>query len=120
GKKDNGAYYTPHDVTAYMVAQTLIPRIFDDFEQIDTSFRLLQEDPDRYIQPAMLHGWFSEEIAWAAAPKDLEEVWHDDPIHWHILDTAELDPAICLPEETWVEMFHRRERVENLRRLIQN
>ena len=118
GKRDNGAYYTPHDVTAHMVAQTLVPRILDDFVEIDSVFALLREDPDRYIQPAMLHGWNSTAAGWIEAPADLSACWEGDPTHWILLDEADHDDAILLPGETWVEAFHRRERVESLRQRI--
>lgn len=118
GKKDNGAYYTPHDVTAHMVAQTLVPRIFDDFAARDTAFEVLREDPDRYIQPAMLHGWDVLSNDWARTPSELVKCWDSDPIGWNLLDKAERDSEILLLGETWVEAFHRRERVESLRERI--
>lgn len=118
GKKANGAYYTPHDVTAYMVAQTLVPRILDDFERKDLLFDLLQSDPDRYIQPSLLHGWDYARACWMDAPEDLVSNWLGDPLYWNELDEAERDPECCLPGETWVEVFHRRERVEQLRSRI--
>lgn len=118
GKKDNGAYYTPHDVTAHMVSQTLIPRVFDDFTGRETAFEVLREDPDRYIQPAMLHGWDALSNTWAEAPIELVKCWRGDPIGWTLLDGAERDDAVLLPGETWVEAFHRRSRVESLRKRI--
>ncbi|MDR0481872.1 MAG: hypothetical protein LBH13_01730 [Cellulomonadaceae bacterium] len=125
GKKDNGAYYTPHDVTAYMVGQTLVPRILDDFRGLDGVFKLLRSDPDRYIQPAMLHGfgWRDDDTEkvvseWIEAPAALVECWEGDPIGWPLLDDADHNPEINLPGETWVETFHRRERVESLRNRI--
>lgn len=118
GKKANGAYYTPHDVTAYMINQTLVPRIFDEFEQRDQAFQMLAANPNRYIQPMMIHGWDLETTDWLPAPSELVTTWLDNPIHWPILDAAEIDGDICLPGETWVEMFHRRERVASLRERI--
>lgn len=120
GKKENGAYYTPHDVTAYMVAETLIPRILDDFDQIDVAFGLLKAAPDRYIQPAMLHGWDQTANKWMPAPDGLVACWFDDPITWSMLDAADHQPDLCLPGETWVETFHRRERVDGLRARIES
>lgn len=118
GKKNNGAYYTPHDVTAHMIAQTLVPRILDDFEQIELVFKLLRESPDRYIQPAMLHGWSSVENEWIQFPPNLEACWNDDPIGWGELDEADRNDELLLPGETWVEAFYRRERVALLRNQI--
>lgn len=118
GKKENGAYYTPHDVTAYMVAQTLVPRILDELGDLDAALALLRADPDRYIQPAMLHGWDAELSIWVSVSDDLWTCWEGDPIEWSMLDSAEPDTRVNLPGETWVETFHRRERVESIRRQI--
>lgn len=115
GKKENGAYYTPHDVTAYMVSQALIPRILDDFEAIDDAFSLLRADPDRYFQPAMLKGWDTEVGAWVPIPSELEDAWAAGPSEWPTLDVAPESSELNLPGETWVETLHRRDRVERLR-----
>lgn len=115
GKKENGAYYTPHDVTAYMVSQSLVPRILDDFDAIDDVLALLQTDPDRYLQPAMLTGWDAEVGAWMPIPSELEAAWGAGPSEWPALDAAPESGEVNLPGETWVETLHRRERVEELR-----
>lgn len=116
GKKEHGAYYTAHDVTAHMVAQTLVPRVLDSIASIVSVFDLLRAEPDRYIQPAMLHGW--TDGAWADLPSNLAEAWVGDPAGWGVLDTALENPNVQLPAETWVETFHRRERIESLRARI--
>ena len=118
GRKENGAYYTPHDVTAYMVARTLVPRVLDNFDHFGDAVALLREEPDRYIQPAMLHGWNGESGVWREASPELGEAWAGDPSGWSTLDQAAADDDINLPGETWVETFHRRERVEELRNRI--
>lgn len=118
GKKEHGAYYTAHDVTAHMVAQTLVPRVLDNVVGIVPVFDLLQADPDRYIQPAMLHGWDAAESGWVETSEGLEMAWAGDPAGWSVLDAATRDDAAQLAAETWVETFHRRERVESLRSRI--
>lgn len=118
GKKEHGAYYTAHDVTAHMVTQTLVPRIIDDVVDIIPVLDLLRNDSDRYIQPAMLHGWNAVESVWADVPDELVAGWEGDPAGWRSLDDAPADPIAQLPAETWVETFHRRERVESLRTRI--
>jgi hypothetical protein len=115
GKKEHGAYYTAHDVTAHMVAQTLVPRILDDVADIIPVLDLLSNDPDRYIQPAMLHGWDALDGRWIDAPADLRAAWSGDPAGWSLLDIAPASDEAQLVAETWVETFHRRERVESLR-----
>lgn len=116
GKKENGAYYTPHDVTAYMVAQALVPRILDDFEEPEMLFELLKLDPDRYIQPSMLQGWNSETRQWRSVPSELLDAWASGPADWGVLDAAAECSDLNLPAETWVETLHRRDRVDDIRR----
>lgn len=121
GKKDKGAYYTPEDVTGYMVGATLVPRVVDYLVELDIPvFDLVQADPLRYIYPDMLHGFNHEGDQWLEASEELVSCWKDDPIHWHILDDAEQNPELCLPGETWVEMFYRRERIESLLPQLRN
>ncbi|MBX3311058.1 MAG: hypothetical protein KF739_11590 [Cryobacterium sp.] len=115
GKKEHGAYYTAHDVTAHMVAQTLVPRVLDDVVDVVPVFDLLRADPDRYIQPAMLHGWDAAEGSWLPVADHLTETWLSDPVGWNALDIAAPDEDVQLTAETWVETFHRRERVDSLR-----
>jgi hypothetical protein len=53
-----GAYYTREDVTEYIAKNTLIPYLFDHFRRLSpslfgpdgTTWQLLQQHPDRYIQ----------------------------------------------------------------------
>lgn len=119
GKKENGAYYTKHDVTGYMVGQTLVPRILDEVIKLGIDpFPLLKSAPDNYIYESLKHGWNSEIGIWKVIDKSLEDCWEADPIGWTLLDEYPTDPEVCLPDETWVETFARRERVENLREQI--
>ncbi|MCS6554214.1 Eco57I restriction-modification methylase domain-containing protein [Curtobacterium flaccumfaciens] len=118
GKKEHGAYYTAHDVTAHMVAQTLVPRVLDNVVGIVPVFDLLQADPDRYIQPAMLHGWNAATSDWIETSEGLSIAWAGDPVGWSALDAGPGDESAQLAAETWVETFHRRERVESLRSRI--
>lgn len=115
GKKENGAYYTKHDVTGYMVGQTLVPKLLDQAVAVGLKpMKQVTGSGIRYIQPSLLHGWDNEEQAWMQAPEELVAAWSLDPTNWYQLDSQPLDPAICLGGETWVEMFHRRSEVEAL------
>ena len=68
-QKQMGAYYTKEDITGYISRNTVVPYLFDAakkecpvaFGQDGGVWRLLQDDPDRYIYPAVGHG-----IAWNA------------------------------------------------------
>ena len=124
-QKQMGAYYTKEDITGYISRNTVIPFLFDAArKECRTAFgpdggvwRLLREDPDRYIYPAVGHG-----IAWNArqpedpvllnAPFDLPE-----DIAAGISDVAKRGgwnaPApddYALPTETWREVVARRQR----------
>lgn len=63
-QKQMGAYYTKEDITEYISKNTIIPYLFDAakkgckiaFEPGGSVWRLLQEDPDRYIYDAVKHG----------------------------------------------------------------
>lgn len=117
GKKENGAYYTKQDVTGYMVGQTLVPRILDELIELGISpFQILKDSPLSYIHESLKHGGdvMDNTIAWKPVAEELFDCWTNDPVHWSLLDQTETDPEICLPDETWVEMFDRRERVLSL------
>jgi hypothetical protein len=114
GQKEKGAYYTPADVTGYMVRSTLVPRVLDYLVESGVSLdALLRASGHKYINDDMLHGFDQATEAWLPAPKELETCWLGDPLHWSLLDTTSSDSAICLPDETWVEMFHRRDRIQS-------
>ena len=116
GKKENGAYYTKHDVTGFMVGQTLVPRILDEVLKLGLDpFHILKADPDSYIFESLKHGWDNELGTWKLIDQQLVDCWDGDPLYWALLDGSEPDPEVCLPDETWVETFARRERVESLR-----
>ncbi len=115
GKKENGAYYTTHDVTGYMVSQTLVPRVLDEVVSLGVPvFEVLQGNPLKYIHESLKHGQVNEKGDWKDAPKDLLDAWTGDPLGWGFLDAAPTDSELCLPDESWVEMFYRRERVNRL------
>jgi hypothetical protein len=115
GKKENGAYYTTHDVTGFMVSQTVVPRILDEVVSLGVPvFEILKQNPRKYIHETLKHGQTNEQGDWKQAPKDLVDAWNGDPLGWGLLDAATTDNELCLPDESWVEMFYRRERVSRL------
>ena len=69
-QKQMGAYYTKEDITGYISRNTVIPFLFDAarkecpvaFGPDGGVWRLLRDDPDHYIYPAIGHG-----ITWNAA-----------------------------------------------------
>ena len=129
-QKQMGAYYTKEDITGYISRNTVIPFLFDAarkecsvaFEPDGGVWRLLRDDPDRYIYPAVGHG-----IAWnARQPEDPKHL--DAPCYLPgyiasgIADVSKRSgwnaPApddYALPTETWREVVARRSRYEEVR-----
>ena len=129
-QKQMGAYYTKEDITGYISRNTVIPFLFDAarkerpvaFGPNGGVWRLLREDPDRYIYPAVSHG-----IAWNArqpgAPAPLDAPFElPEDIAAGIDDVSKRGgwnaPApddYALPTETWREVVARRTRYEEVR-----
>ena len=128
-QKQMGAYYTKEDITGYISRNTVIPLLFDAarkecpvaFGPDGGVWRLLRDEADCYIYPAVGHG-----IAWNArqteapvhidAPYDLPE-----DIAAGISDLSKRGgwnapaPNDCaLPTETWREVVARRQRYEDV------
>src|SRR5204862_1171753 len=61
-QKQMGAYYTKEDITDYITANTLIPRLLEKLAERSDEFdvtrigTLLAADPDRYIREPLRHG----------------------------------------------------------------
>ncbi len=133
-QKQMGAYYTKEDITEYISKNTVIPFLFDAakekckvaFEGERTVWHLLQEDPDRYIYPAVSHGivWDARQIP----PKRLEEGYDLPPEIAEGLDTGKegllerrrgwnkpASEEYALPTKIWREVVTRRKRYEEVR-----
>ena len=129
-QKQMGAYYTKEDITGYITQNTVIPFLFNAAEkECPVAFRhgggvwrLLQDDPDLYIYPAVGHG-----MAWAYSP-DVEAkrlpvaLQLPDDIAKGISDVslrhgwnASAPDDYALPTETWREVVARRRRYEEVR-----
>ena len=129
-QKQMGAYYTKEDITGYISRNTVIPFLFDAakkecpvaFAPGGGVWRLLQDDPDRYIYPAVGHG-----LAWAYSsdadpkhrerpldlPEDVAAGAHDVSKRggWNRPASEEY----ALPTETWREVVARRQRYQDVR-----
>ncbi|MXZ91533.1 MAG: SAM-dependent methyltransferase [Chloroflexi bacterium] len=129
-QKQMGAYYTKEDITGYISRNTVIPFLFDAakkecpvaFGPDGGVWRLLQDDPDRYIYPAVGHGitWNARELE---AP-ELLDARHElpDEIAAGIDEVSKRGgwnrPApedYALPTETWREVVARRTRFHEVR-----
>lgn len=114
-QKQMGAYYTKEDITGYISKNTIIPFLFDQaqkkckiaFEGEQSIWRLLKEDPDRYIYDAVKKG------VHLSLPEEIEVGIKDVPkrIEWN----KPASPEYALPTEIWREVVARRQRYEEVR-----
>ena len=128
-QKEKGAYYTKEDITGYIARNTVIPRLLEmtqaecpiAFGPDGGVWRLLRDDPDNYIYPAVGHG-----IAWDYSPESLARLEEPLELPDHITcgledlsqrpDWNQAAPgAYALPTETWRELIARRQRYTELR-----
>lgn len=120
-QKQMGAYYTKEDITEYISKDTVVPFLFDAarkkcaiaFKPDSALWRLLRDDPDRYIYQAVRHGVIDEKGDVIPLPKGIEA---------GIADVKKRDgwnkPAAdpyALPTETWREHVARRQRCLDIR-----
>ena len=129
-QKQMGAYYTKEDITGYITRNTVIPFLFDTarrecpvaFGPDGGVWRLLRDDPDRYIYPPVGHG-----IVWNARqlerPKRLDTPFElPEEIAAGIDDLSKRDgwnrvapDRYALSTETWREVVARRQRYTEVR-----
>jgi Eco57I restriction-modification methylase len=128
-QKQMGAYYTKEDITEYISKNTIIPFLFDRaqklcanaFDARDGIWKLLREQPDRYIYNAVKHGITVDALE--TPPRRLDEPIALPPViaaglddvskrtEWNKTAPAEYG----LPTETWREVMARRKRYEEVR-----
>lgn len=120
-QKQMGAYYTKEDITEYISKSTIIPFLFDAarkkcavaFQPESALWRLLRDDPDRYLYPAVRKGVISDDGEVIPLPSEiaagLEDVAQRDA--WNQAAASEF----ALPTETWREHVARRQRCLDLR-----
>ncbi|MCA8920014.1 MAG: Eco57I restriction-modification methylase domain-containing protein, partial [Planctomycetes bacterium] len=121
-----GAYYTKEDITGYISRNTIIPFLFDDakkrcataFKPDGGIWRLLRENPDRYIYPAVKHGLTVDFRTGAKLDKPFKL---PDNIAAGVRDVGQrgdwgkvASEDMGLPTETWREVVARRERHDEL------
>ncbi len=126
-QKQMGAYYTKEDITGYIARNTVIPFLFDRarkacpiaFASGGGAWRLLADDPDRYIYDAVRHGITCDIHKGEELPQKREL----PPKIAAGLDAVSQRggwnrPApsdYALPTETWREHVARRRRYEQVR-----
>ena len=126
-QKQMGAYYTKEDITEYISRNTVLPRLFDmvrdkcriAFEGDHSIWRMLAEDPDEYIYPAMRHGiswdWHSQSPLERAQelPPDIRAGLQDITARHRWNETAPEEYG--LPTEKWRELVARHHRHHEVR-----
>lgn len=114
-QKQMGAYYTKEDITEYIAKNTIIPFLLDAarrdcavaFDQTAGVWRLLRDDPDRYIYTAVRHGTelsLPPEIAAGITSIQKRGDWN-----------KAAPSEYALPTEIWREAIDRRRRCEEVR-----
>ncbi|MGH2534634.1 MAG: Eco57I restriction-modification methylase domain-containing protein [Thermomicrobiales bacterium] len=113
-QKQMGAYYTKEDITGYIAKNTIVPFILDKakagsavaFRPDGYVWRLLQDNPDRYLYDAVKKGVdLTIPPAIAAGLDDVAQRGG-----WN----RPADPDYALPTETWREYVARRQRYEEV------
>ena len=133
-QKQMGAYYTKEDITEYNGKNTIIPFIFDAaqkkcaiaFQPDSALWRLLRDNPDRYIYPAVRHGVVSDDgsiVPESELPDFVQKGMHDPQARMHDnrynLQQAQAHDPIRLVTETWREYVCRRNRCLEMREKLQ-
>jgi hypothetical protein len=123
-QKQMGAYYTKEDITDYIGKNTVIPFLLDAarercrvaFDGEHSVWRLLRDDPDRCIYPAVRKGTelpLPPEIAVGIEPPTLHQTVGEGPVRTLELRQGWNRPApaeFALPTETWRVVVARRKR----------
>ena len=136
-QKQMGAYYTKEDITGYISKNTIIPWLFDAtkkkceiaFQPDSSLWRLLKDDPDLYIYPAMRKGVIAgkEDIESGIAKNVGEIIPLPVDIAAGVKEVSKrgnwntpCDAKYALPTEIWREHVARRQRCLEIRQKLQN
>ena len=117
-----GAYYTREDITGYIARNTILPHLlrrakdkckvaFDS--KNGTIWKLLRENPEHYIYPAMQKG---ADLPDSDLPEDIRadlDAQIPDLLKRRVWNTA-AEKKWALPSETWREALERRRRCKAL------
>ena len=150
-----GAYYTKEDITEYISKNTIIPFLFDQvkkecanaFRDDSSLWKMLRENPDRYIYDAVKHGIYEEndtafssplergkrgvlrelppEIQKGINPEIQKRIVKDvDKSPPQLLELRKdwnkpAPPEFALPTEIWREVVERRNRYFDIKKKIE-
>lgn len=120
-QKQMGAYYTKEDLTEYISKNAILPFLFDSartrcpiaFEPQSFLWKLLRDNPDRYINAAVRHGVIAADGGVIALPPEIAEGREDVSKRggWN----RPAPETFALPTETWREHVTRRARCLEIR-----
>jgi hypothetical protein len=116
-QKQMGAYYTKEDITEYIAKNTIIPCLFDKVRADHVTafdahvWPLLQENPRRYLYPAMLHGVDEAYPPEIEAGLDIEK---PDLLERRKPWNKPAAPSHALPTEIWRETIARHQRTREI------
>ncbi len=121
-----GAYYTQEDVTEYIAKNTIIPSVFQKagMEKLSDFHRqLVKNNPQRYLYPALKHGFNAENPIEDGLPDDVKKGL--DPNQKQLYQirapwNQNANPDIALPNEIWRETVARRKHCRQTLETIQN
>lgn len=125
-QKQMGAYYTKEDITEYISENTIIPFLFDRvrekagiaFDRYDGIWKILRDNPDRYIYDAVKKGVIDDDGNITEVPEHIAAGISDVSKrgNWN----EPVDEEYALPTEIWREYIARRERCLSVREKMQN
>ena len=145
-----GAYYTKEDITEYITKNTIIPYLFDQvkkdcanaFKKESSLWKMLRDNPDRYIYDAVKHGIYEKVIASARSgepdarreAKQSQKTIRKLPAKIEMgIDTTKpnllerrkawnksAQSEYALPTEIWREVVERRNRYFEIKSKIEN
>ncbi len=136
-----GAYYTKEDITEYIAKNTIIPFLFDKTKEKvknallpeSSLWKMLKENPDRYIYDAVKLGVPQEGDLFNDLPEEIKAGFRPDlekqivkettkPHLWEIRKVwnKKALPEIALPTETYRELIERRKRYAEVKTKMLN
>ena len=138
-----GAYYTKEDITEYISKNTIIPFLFDEvkkncsiaFYEESSIWKMLKENPDRYIYDAVKHGIYFENVyslegVGGGSERQIRELPKEianglDTTKPNLLERRKewnkpAPPEYALPTEIWREVVERRNRYFEIRKKIES
>ena len=125
-QKELGAYYTKEDITDYISKNTIIPTLFDivkdrcrtALENGANVWKLLQDDPDRYIYESVKKGVKKDGVE-LELPQNIADGISDVSLRATDWNTF-ADSDYALPTETWREVVARQRHYKTVRSKLEN